>query len=60
MASTLALSPVSPAASHAIRAAKNTRAWGHYMCMMFLKKRDVPLSLYRLARQLEAIKKAGF
>lgn len=44
----------------AIKAAKGRRNWGAYMARAFCVKRAVPLSLYRLACQLEAAQKAGF
>lgn len=45
---------------HAIRAAKNKKNWGAFMARAFCAKRQVPLSLYRLACQLEAATNGGF
>lgn len=41
-------------ASIAIRAAQNRTRWGRYAAKAYCLKRGVPLSLYRLACQLEA------
>lgn len=43
-----------PQAYHAIRAAKNLRVWGRYATRRYLEKNNVPMSLYTLARVLEA------
>lgn len=41
-------------AQQAIKAAKGYKAWGAYMARAFIRKNNIPLSLVRLARQLEA------
>lgn len=51
---------ISQVAADAIKAAKGRRTWGSFMARAFCKKRQVPLSLYRLACQLEAAQKGGF
>lgn len=45
-------------AKDAIRAAKNRTNWGLFAARRYCEKRGVPLSLYRLACQLEAASKA--
>ena len=49
-----------PAALHAIRAAANWRIWGRRAAVMYCRNRGVPLSLLRLARQLQVATMAGF
>lgn len=44
------------AAQHAIKAAQNSNIWGRFMAQRYCEKRNVPLSLLRLAKQLEASK----
>ena len=39
----------------AIHAAKNFKKWGRYSTLKYITKR-IPFGLYRLARQLEAVK----
>jgi hypothetical protein len=43
---------------HAIRAARSWRSWGRYATIRYLQRRGVPLRLYYLARQLEALEGA--
>lgn len=43
-------------AQHAIRAAQNWKTWGRYAATRYCEKRSIPLTLVRLARQLEALK----
>lgn len=43
-----------------IRAAKHYRQWGREAVQAFAAKRDIPMRLIQLARQLEAAKRAGF
>ncbi len=45
-----------PDAHHAIRAAKNLKSWGRYATIRYLEKKGVPMSLFTLARVLEASK----
>lgn len=40
---------------HAIRAAKNVRGWGLAAAVGYCRKRNIPLSLFTLARQLETV-----
>ena len=47
-------------AANAIKAAKNKKNWGSFMARAFCKKREVNLTLYRLACQLGAAAKEGF
>lgn len=42
-------------AYHAVRAARNVKNWGRYAARQYAMKRNVHPSLYRLARQLEAM-----
>lgn len=42
-------------AYHAVRAAKNRRAWGNHAARRYCQNNGVPAGLYRLARQLEAM-----
>lgn len=49
---------INPQAFHAIRAAKHRNRWGTYAARVYCIKRGVPLGLYRLACQLEAMSKA--
>ena len=49
-----------PQAMHAIRAAANWRIWGRRAAVMYCRNRGVPLSLWRLARQLQVATMAGF
>lgn len=46
-----------PTAQHAIRAAQNIHRWGRYAARRYTERRGVPASLYRLARQLQALDK---
>jgi len=48
-------STLHPQAVHAIRAASNWSFWGRYAATRYAVKRGVPLSLVRLARQLQAV-----
>lgn len=41
---------------HAIRAAQNWHRWGRYAATRYAQKNGVPLTLVRLARQLESVK----
>jgi hypothetical protein len=41
----------------AIKAAKNRNSWGRLNARLFCVKRHVPLYLYRIACQLEAVSK---
>ena len=41
----------------AIHAARNRNKWGSYLTLRYLTMRNCPLSLYRLACQLEAAQK---
>lgn len=43
---------------HAVHAASNADSWGRFAVMRYLEKRGVPFALYRLARQLRAVKGA--
>ena len=43
----------------AIRAAKNRKAWGRLNALAYVRNREVSHKLYRLACQLEAMRKAG-
>ena len=43
----------------AIRAAKNRNIWGRLNALAYVRNREVSHKLYRLACQLEAMKKAG-
>jgi hypothetical protein len=45
-----------PQAHHAVRAAKNVKSWGRFAARRYCERRGVPLGLYRLARQLEALR----
>lgn len=44
-------------ATIALIAAKNKKKWGRYATLRYVIKRKCPLSLYRLASQLEALSK---
>lgn len=48
--------PISQKTTDAIRAAQHVNQWGRYAARRYAEKRGVPASLYRLARQLEAMK----
>lgn len=43
-------------AQHALRAAKNYRAWGRPMAVSYLVRRGVPRHLLTICLQLEAVK----
>ena len=43
-------------AQHVIRAAKHKKQWGSYAARQYCINKGIPLSLYRLACQLEAVK----
>lgn len=43
-------------AHYAIIAARSARTWGPFATRRYCQRRGVPLALYRLARQLEAVK----
>ena len=45
-----------PLATVAIKAAMNFKNWGRHAAWRYAEKRGVPFALYRLARQLEAVK----
>lgn len=49
-----------PQAAHAIRAARNRSQWGAWATRRYLLNHGVPLSLYTLARVLEAATAAGY
>lgn len=51
----LQIVPTSQTAIDALRAAQHVNRWGRYAARRFIEKRGVPASLYRLARQLEAL-----
>ena len=42
-----------------VRAARNRKAWGRLSARKFIQNRGIDYRLYRLAYQLEAMKKAG-
>lgn len=42
-------------AQHAIHAAKHVKAWGRRAAMTYCERRGIPLRLFTLARQLEAM-----
>ena len=42
-----------------VHAAKNGKAWGRLNTRAFIKNRGIDYRLYRLACQLEAMRKAG-
>lgn len=42
-------------AQHAIRAAKHRKSWGAFAARRYCERRGVPMGLYRLACQLEAV-----
>ena len=42
-------------AQHAIRAARNVHSWGRFAARRYCENRGVHPSLYRLARQLQAL-----
>ena len=44
-------------AQTAIRAAKNRKQWGRWATMRFIVNNKIPLGLYRLALQLQAMDK---
>lgn len=48
-----------PHAEGAIRAARNLHKWGTYATLRFLRKRNIPFSLFTTARVLEAATQAG-
>jgi hypothetical protein len=48
---------IHPHAAAALTAARNWKAWGRYAATAYAIKRGCPLSLLRLARQLEALAK---
>lgn len=50
---------MSEQAKHAIIAAKNRKRWGRWTTSRYCINRGVKLSLYRLARQLEAASNAS-
>lgn len=43
-------------AQQAIYAAKHRKQWGRYATMRYIRNNGVPLSAYRLACQMEAVK----
>lgn len=43
-------------AQQAIKAAKGFKAWGRFAAQRFVKNKNVPGKLVRIARQLEAVK----
>jgi hypothetical protein len=47
-------------AQYALHAARNVHVWGRRAAMVYCQRRDVPLSLFRLARQLVAVGASGF
>ena len=42
-----------------IRAAKHWTSWGRWATIRYLQKRNIPLRLWYLARQCEALASAG-
>lgn len=53
------ISPIAPHAQAAITAAQNHHKWGRWTTLRYLARRGVPLSLFTLARVLEAARRAG-
>jgi len=52
----LQIVPTTPAAQVALRAAQNVNRWGRYAARRYVERRGVHPALYRLARQLEAMR----
>lgn len=49
------LSPIVPAAYHAVHAARHVRSWGLHAARRYCEKRAVHPRLFMLARQLQAV-----